>query len=69
MLARTAVVNREDRVLNAPYSAKRRFTSAQGSADGTINRGESGGSEARDSQSKSLRHKRRCCDDCYLNGS
>jgi hypothetical protein len=49
MLARTAVVNPEDRVLNAPYSAKRRFTSAQKSADGTINRSESGGSEARDS--------------------
>ncbi len=49
MVARTAVVNPEDRALNAPYSAKRHFTSAQKSADGTINRSESGGSEARDS--------------------
>jgi len=47
--ARIPGISPEDRVLNAPYSAKRRFTSAQKSADGTINRSESGGSEARDS--------------------
>jgi hypothetical protein len=40
------------RVLNAPYSAQRHFTSMMKLADGTINRSESGGSEARDSQGR-----------------
>lgn len=42
----------DSRVLNAPYSAKRHFTSVENRADGTINRSESGGSEARDSQGR-----------------
>jgi hypothetical protein len=42
----------DDRVLNAPYSAQRRFTSVEKLADGTINRSESGGSKARDSQGR-----------------
>lgn len=36
-------------VLNAPYSANRRFTSVEKLADGTARSSESGGSEARDS--------------------
>src|ERR1700679_1524794 len=39
-------------VLNAPYSAKRHFTSVKKLADGTVGRDESGGSEARDSQGR-----------------
>ena len=39
-------------VLNVPYSAQRRFTSVKKLADGTIDRSESGGSEARDSQGR-----------------
>ena len=39
----------DGRVLNAPYSAKRRFTSVEKVADGTTKSSESGGSEARDS--------------------
>jgi len=38
-----------DRVLKAPYSARRRFTNVKKSGDGTIDRTETGGSEARDS--------------------
>jgi hypothetical protein len=45
----TTSVNADDRVQNAPYSAQRRFTYDKKSADGTINRMESGGSKARDS--------------------
>jgi hypothetical protein len=39
-------------VLNAPYSAERRFTSIDTKADGTTNPTETGGSEARDSQGR-----------------
>lgn len=39
----------DGRVLNAPYSANRRFTSVEKLADGTTRSTESGGSEARDS--------------------
>jgi len=42
----------DNRVLNAPYSAQRRFTSIEKSADGTSKRSVSGGSEARDSQGR-----------------
>jgi len=52
-LTRTSSVEADERVLNAPYSAQRRFTSVEKSADGKINRTESGGSEARDSQGRS----------------
>jgi hypothetical protein len=48
--AQTSVINSGETVPNAPYSAERRFTSIDKSADGTINRSQSGGSEARDSQ-------------------
>src|SRR5258708_8521777 len=41
--------NADDRVLNAPYSAQRRFTSIEKLADGATRRSSSGGSEARDS--------------------
>src|ERR1035438_2683617 len=47
-----ASVETNDRVLNAPYSAQRRFTSVSNGADGTSSRSESGGSEARDSQGR-----------------
>jgi hypothetical protein len=47
--AQTASDNAGDRVLKAPYSAQRRFTSSEKLADGTTKRSESGGSEARDS--------------------
>lgn len=50
--AGTLSVSADDRVLNAPYSAQRRFTSVTKLADGAINRSESGGSEARDSQGR-----------------
>src|ERR1700742_4632772 len=39
-------------ILNAPYSAKRHFTSVTKRADGTNDRSDSGGSEARDSQGR-----------------
>jgi hypothetical protein len=45
-------VNVEERIQNAPYSAQRRFTSVDALVDGKINRSESGGSEARDSQGR-----------------
>jgi hypothetical protein len=45
-------VNAEERFQNAPYSAQRRFTSVDKLVDGKINRSESGGSEARDSQGR-----------------
>lgn len=45
-------VNLDDTVLNAPYSAKRRFTNIEKSADGSIIRTESGGSKARDSKGR-----------------
>lgn len=50
--AGTSSVKADENVLNAPYSAQRRFTSVEKSADGKINRSESGGSEARDSQGR-----------------
>ena len=45
-------VNSDEPILNAPYSAKRHFTSVTKHADGTMSRIESGGSEARDSQGR-----------------
>jgi hypothetical protein len=45
-------VNADDRVLNAPYSAQRRFTYDEKSANVSINRTESGGSKARDSKGR-----------------
>ena len=39
-------------ILNAPYSAKRHFTSVSKHVDGTVDHSESGGSEARDSQGR-----------------
>jgi hypothetical protein len=42
----------DDRVLNCPYSAQRRFTSVERLADGTSRSTESGGSEARDSKGR-----------------
>jgi hypothetical protein len=50
--AQNSAVNSGETVLNAPYSAERRFTSIDKSADGTINRSQAGGSEARDSQGR-----------------
>jgi hypothetical protein len=47
-----ASVKADGRVLNASYSAQRRFTSIGKGADGTSSRTESGGSEARDSQGR-----------------
>jgi hypothetical protein len=52
ILTETSSVKADERVLNAPYSAQRRFTSIEKSADGKINRSESRGSEARDSQGR-----------------
>lgn len=49
----TTTSNKSDgRVLNAPYSAQRRFTSVDKRPDGTSRSSESGGSEARDSQGR-----------------
>jgi len=48
----SASVSGNDRVLNAPYSAKRRFTSIKKLANGKIDRTESGGGEARDFQGR-----------------
>lgn len=45
-------VNSDGSVLNAPYSAKRHFTSVTKRADGTIDHSESGGSEARDARGR-----------------
>jgi hypothetical protein len=42
----------DDRVLNAPYSARRHFTYLEKSADGKIKRTETHGSEARDSEGR-----------------
>lgn len=50
--AGTVSVSSDEPILNAPYSAKRHFTSVTKHADGTIGRIESGGSEARDSQGR-----------------
>ena len=52
ILTGTSSVKADERVLNAPYSAQRRFISVEKSADGKINRSESRGSEARDSQGR-----------------
>lgn len=51
----TPSVSRDDRVLDAPYSARRRFTYIEKSANGSINRTESGGSKARDSKGRMYR--------------
>ncbi|WP_130417051.1 hypothetical protein [Edaphobacter modestus] len=48
----TSAVTRDETVVNVPYSAQRRFTSIAKAADGTINRTQSGGSEARDSSGR-----------------
>ena len=45
-------VNIDERVLNAPYSAKRRFTQDEKSPDGTVKHTETTGSKARDSQGR-----------------
>lgn len=45
-------LNTDDRILNAAYSAQRRFTNDEKSADGKINHTESSGSKARDSQGR-----------------
>jgi hypothetical protein len=50
--AGTVSVSSDEPTLNAPYSAKRHFTSVTKRADGTISLIESGGSEARDSQGR-----------------
>jgi hypothetical protein len=50
--AGTVSVGSDEPILNAPYSAKRHFTSITKHADGTTSRIESGGSEARDSQGR-----------------
>lgn len=50
--AGTVSVGSDEPILNAPYSAKRHFTSVTKHADGTISRIESGGNEARDSQGR-----------------
>jgi hypothetical protein len=47
--AQTASDNADGRILKAPFSAQRRFTSVEKLADGTTRRSESGGSKARDS--------------------
>jgi hypothetical protein len=48
----TSSVNSDERVLSAPYSAKRRFTHDEKSSDGTIKHTETNGSKARDSQGR-----------------
>ena len=50
--AGTVSVSSDEPILNAPYSAKRHFTSVTKRSDGTISRIEEGGSEARDSQGR-----------------
>jgi hypothetical protein len=50
--AGTVSTGSDEPILNAPYSAKRHFTSVTKHVDGTISRIESGGSEARDSQGR-----------------
>jgi hypothetical protein len=59
MLAQTGAIppgipsaNAEERLQNAPYSARRRFISVDKLVDGKTNRSESSGSEARDSQGR-----------------
>ena len=49
VLAQTASDSADGRILKAPFSARRRFTSVEKLADGTTRRSESGGSKARDS--------------------
>jgi hypothetical protein len=48
----TSSVNPDEAVLNAPYSAKRRFTHDEKSPDGSIKHTEAIGSKARDSQGR-----------------
>ena len=50
--AQTLMFNSGDTVMNAPYSAERRFTSIDKSKDGAINSSQSCGSEARDSKGR-----------------
>jgi hypothetical protein len=52
IIGQTSTVNSDETVVNVPYSAQRRFTSIAKASDGTINRTESGGSEARDSSGR-----------------
>ncbi len=54
MIGQTSVFGSDKIVVNVPYSAQRRFTSIAKAADGTINRTESGGSEARDSSGRTF---------------
>lgn len=49
---RSMTGNLNERVLNAPYSARRHFTSVEKLTDGKTSRSESGGREARDSQGR-----------------
>lgn len=51
-IMRYALGSSDERILNAPYSAKRHFTSDMKRADGTNEHSDSGGSEARDSQGR-----------------
>jgi hypothetical protein len=51
----TASVNTDEGVLNAPYSAKRRFTHDEKSPDGAIKHTETIGARARDSQGRTYR--------------
>lgn len=55
LLAALAQKASSDRVLNAPYSAKRRFTYDEKSPDGTIKHTETIGSKARDSEGRVYR--------------
>ena len=48
----TSSVKADERVINAPYSAKRRFTHDEKSSDGAIKHTETIGSKARDSQGR-----------------
>ena len=48
----TSAVTSNETVMSVPYSAQRHFTSIAKAADGTINRTQSGGSEARDSSGR-----------------
>ena len=48
----TSSIKADERVLNAPYSAKRRFTHDEKSSDGAIKHTETIGSKARDSQGR-----------------
>jgi len=51
-ISSAGTVDANEPVLHSPYSAQRRFVSAERLADGTAKRTEAGGSEARDSQGR-----------------